>query len=631
MDPNVRTLVVDDNRQDRLLVVRELKRQFPDIRVTEIADGGQLAQALDGDDFGLVITDYQLRWSDGLAVLRGVKERYPECPVIMFTATGTEEVAVEAMKAGLDDYILKSPKHLVRLSASVRTALDRAEARQRVTELQTRLHSLLNRLNIGVFRSTDDGRLVESNPAFLRLLGVDTLEQAQALDLSAIYEGAAEQEGQVQPQPRELYLRRASGESVWVSVSVSRTMTQTGEAIVEGLVEDINRRKALEADLQRHAEQLAEAGRRKDEFLAVLAHELRNPLAPIRNALHILEQPAAPPDVAASARQMMGRQIRNLTRLIDDLLDVSRIARGKVELRKEPLDLAAVVSRTLEAARPRLEERRLEVDFALPPQPVSVEADPVRLEQVFANLLDNAAKFTEPGGRVGVRVEAPGGEALVRVTDTGAGIPPEMLQRIFEPFTHVDRSRSGASQWGLGIGLALVRSLTSLHGGAVEAHSGGPGQGSEFVVRLPLLRQETQASSPAGAAQESPAVGPLRVLVVDDSRDAADSLAMMLRLAGHDVRTAYGGPEALEVARQFRPRLALLDLGMPGMDGYEVARRLSRQSQAECPVLVALTGWGQEEDRRRSGEAGFQEHLVKPVEPDALARVMARIALAAGR
>jgi CheY-like chemotaxis protein len=323
---------------------------------------------------------------------------------------------------------------------------------------------------------------------------------------------------------------------------------------------------------------------------------------------------------------MMGRQIRNLTRLIDDLLDVSRIARGKIELHREALDLAALVARTLEGVRPRLEERRLGLDLAWPPHPVRVEADPVRLEQVFTNLLDNAAKFTEPGGRVGVRVETTEGEAVVRVSDTGVGIPPEMLGHIFEPFTHVERSRSGPSQWGLGIGLTLVRSLVVLHGGRVEAHSGGIGTGSEFVVRLPLMPEERPPEPAARAEDETLAGGPLRILVVDDSRDAADSLAILLRLAGHDVRTAYGGPEALQIAGHFRPRLVLLDLGMPGMDGYEVARRLRQGPSAAMTVLVALTGWGQDEDRRRSREAGFQHHLVKPVEPDALAKLVSLIA-----
>jgi PAS domain S-box-containing protein len=390
---------------------------------------------------------------------------------------------------------------------------------------------------------------------------------------------------------------------------------------------DITERQRLAEQLRQRAEQLAEADRRKDEFLAMLAHELRNPLAPIRNAAQVLRLlgPAGPE--LAYVRDVIERQVQHMARLVDDLLDVSRITRGKVQLRKEPIDLAGVLGRAVEAARPLLDARKHQLTVSVTPEPVRLEADPTRLAQVVANLLNNAAKYTEEGGRVWLSAETAGPELVLRVRDTGVGIPAEMLGKVFDLFTQVDRTLD-RSQGGLGIGLTLVKALVEMHGGSARAFSGGPGQGSEFVVRLPLLPERRQRRE---AREEGRGAAPpsRRVLVIDDNVDAAESLALLLRVSGHEVRTAHDGPAGLEAALAFRPEVVLLDIGLPGMNGYEVARRLRAAAELREVLLVALTGYGQEEDRRRSREAGFDRHLVKPAAPDELVAVLAGLEAAA--
>jgi signal transduction histidine kinase/ActR/RegA family two-component response regulator len=381
--------------------------------------------------------------------------------------------------------------------------------------------------------------------------------------------------------------------------------------------------ETLEQRVKERTEELHEAARRKDEFLAVLAHELRNPLAPIRNALEVLRL-AGRTGLAETEDQalleMMGRQLGHLARLVDDLLEVSRITRGKIQLRKERVALAVLVETALETSRPLLEAAGHHLTVSLPAQPVMLEADPVRLVQVLANLLNNAGKYTDPGERIALAAERSGDEVVVRVRDSGIGIPEEMLPRVFDMFTQVDRL-SGRAQGGLGIGLTVARSLVHLHDGTIEAHSGGPGQGSEFTVRLPVASEpppKPPGERPPGEDAQSRALSGRRVLIVDDNRDAAESLGLLLSCLGSKVRVVYDGPTALEATSSFRPAVVLLDIGMPGMDGYEVARRVRQQAALKGVTLIALTGWGQEEDRRRCRQAGFDHHLVKPVDVDAL-------------
>jgi CheY-like chemotaxis protein len=352
-----------------------------------------------------------------------------------------------------------------------------------------------------------------------------------------------------------------------------------------------------------------------------LAHELRNPLAPLRNALQIIR---FSPDRQAreQARTLMERQLGQMVRLVDDLMDVSRITRGKVELRKERVELAKVVQQAVETSRPLVEQMGHDLTLDVPPAPIFVNGDLTRLAQVFANLLNNAAKFTERGGRISLRVEQQGSEAVVTVRDTGVGIPAPMLPRVFEMFTQVDRSLE-RTQGGLGIGLSLVKGLVEMHGGGVEVRSAGPGTGSEFVVILPVVL--SQAGQQRGDEAERTPTAPTvrrRILVADDNRDSAYSLALLLKIMGNDTQTAHDGLEVLEVAASFRPEVILLDIGMPKLNGYETARRIRQQPWGRDVLLVAQTGWGQEDDKRLSKEAGFDVHLVKPVDPRALEKLL---------
>ncbi|MEO7774782.1 MAG: ATP-binding protein [Steroidobacteraceae bacterium] len=365
------------------------------------------------------------------------------------------------------------------------------------------------------------------------------------------------------------------------------------------------------------------AERRKDEFLATLAHELRNPLAPIRTGLQVLARGPmdAPPTIAI--REMMERQLSQLVRLIDDLLDVSRISSGKVVLQRRRVDLRNAVELALEASNPFVEAGHHELAVQWPTEPVWVHGDSSRLAQVVSNLINNAAKYTPDHGRIILSLSRENEDALVRVTDNGAGIPPEMLSEVFEMFTQIDRTLDRA-QGGLGIGLTLVRRLVELHGGRVSAESGGLGEGSSFTIRLPVISAPPTRQS--GAARSDAAVAPhtaLRLLIVDDNRDGADSLAMLLDVDGYDTRTAYTGPEALQIAAQFRPQVVLCDIGLPEMNGHEVARHLRANPINADMTLVALTGWGSAEDRRRSREAGFDHHLTKPVAPEAVEKMLA--------
>jgi CheY-like chemotaxis protein len=362
----------------------------------------------------------------------------------------------------------------------------------------------------------------------------------------------------------------------------------------------------------RAEEQLREADRRKDEFLALLAHELRNPLAPLRNGLQVMRLAGWTGEAADRARAMMERQLGHMVRLIDDLMDVSRISRNKMRLRRQRVLLSDAVAGAVETARPAIDQAGHEFAVALPPRPVYLDADLTRLAQVFANLLTNAAKYTEPGGRIWLTAEPRGAEVEVAVRDTGIGIPAESLTTIFDMFSQVDRSIE-RSTGGLGIGLALVKGLVEMHGGRVAADSGGPGAGSTFTVTLPVAAVAPPGEpgpGPDRAAERGPS---RRVLVVDDNRDSAASMASMLELVGHEVRTAHDGLDAVAIAGAFRPEVILMDVGMPRLNGLDATRRIREQPWGKDITVVALTGWGQEGDRARSRAAGCDGHLVKPV------------------
>ena len=373
------------------------------------------------------------------------------------------------------------------------------------------------------------------------------------------------------------------------------------------------------AERQKTEQQLRTADRRKDEFLATLGHELRNPLAPILNSLEILKLSGAFEDArTAPACAVMERQVHHLNRLVDDLLEVSRITRGIIEVKKEPLDLTAIVKAAVETSRPVLDSLRHQIRLDLEATRIYVAGDAVRLTQVFANLLNNAAKYTNHGGLITIASRREDGTAVISVRDNGIGISPNLLAQVFDMFMQVDRS-TRRSQGGLGIGLTLVKSLVAMHGGSVEARSEGPGLGSEFIVRLPLLEE---SSLPAEVTRRIAPLPQRRILIVDDSRDGGESLAMLLRVLGAEVALAHSGRQALECVTSFQPDVVLLDIGMPGMDGYEVARRIRSNPANRRMQLIALTGCGQDEDRQRSAAAGFNHHLVKPADVDQLRQLL---------
>jgi PAS domain S-box-containing protein len=471
-------------------------------------------------------------------------------------------------------------------------------------------------IDYGVWVCDPDGRNVYASESFLKLVG---LSQEQCSD-----EGWAEA---LHPDEAEATLaawrecartgrqwdvehrfRGADGRWHPVLARGVPVRDESGEiAAWAGINLDISRQKQVE-------EELRAADQRKDEFLATLAHELRNPLAPIRNSLSVLRLAGGGPGVER-VYDMMERQVDQMVRLVDDLLEVSRISRGKLALRRERVELGAVLRAAVETSRPLLEASRHRLEIELSDEPIALDADPVRLAQVFSNLLNNAAKYTDAGGRITLRARRTGDAAVIAVRDDGVGIPTDRLGEVFDLFQQVDGS-AGRAQGGLGIGLTLVRRLVELHGGRVEARSEGPGTGSEFVVTLPLAGEAERADAGGDAPAASPPErlhGPHRVLVVDDNVDAGESLELLLRVLGVEAQLVHDGEAALEALDGFEPAMVLLDLGMPGMDGYEVARRIRERRPEGRPLVIALTGWGQPEDRRRTREAGFDDHLVKPV------------------
>lgn len=522
--------------------------------------------------------------------------------------------------------VYREANHTELILLAIEDITDLKREQQRRQEAEVNFTSLVENIeDHAIFTLDPDGRISSWNVAAREILGY-TEEEALGQPFFVVFTEEDRESGLPEHELREAretgrrdderWHVRKGGERFWALGIVTPMHDSEGRHIgYSKILRDMTERK-------RHEEELRAADRRKDEFLAVLAHELRNPLAPLRTALEVMRGGGA--DIEAE-RSLAVRQVRHMARLIDDLMDIARISRGKVELRKEPLELCEMVRRAAESARTAIEERGHTLTVSLPDEPIVLEGDPTRLEQVIWNLLNNAGKYTEPGGQIDVSVGRDGEKAVLRVQDTGIGIEPGMLDRIFDPFTQA-RDRHGRHREGLGLGLNLVRSLVELHGGTIEAHSEGLGAGSEFVVRLPALR--------AGKGRTGPATGPppeaqgppprRRILIVDDNVDSAVVMGKMLsRFHGQEVEVAHDGHAALEVARSFGPEVVLLDIGLPGMDGFEVARRLRGDLGLGRTVLVALTGWGQAEDRRRSQEAGFDHHLVKPVEPEDIVRLLA--------
>jgi PAS domain S-box-containing protein len=622
-----RVLVADDNADMRRYVLRLLAGEYA---VEAVPDGAAALEAVRRQTPDLILSDVMMPRLDGFGLLQALRAdpHTAGVPVILLSARAGEESRVEGMQAGADDYLVKpfsARELLARVSAHLQMARLRREASESLRASEQRFQSFMNHSPTTAFIKDGEGRYVFVNR---------TLERQFARPLAG---WVGKTDFDLFP-PEEARLLRQNDLSVLTSRKTGRfeevstrpdgprhylsfkfpLQDRDGSWLLAGMSIDITEQKQAE-------EALRQANRRKDEFLAMLAHELRNPLAPIRNALQVLKMARLDGATAERTREIMERQVHHLVRLVDDLLDVSRVMRGKVELRKEPVELASVVARAVETAQGLIEAQGQELTIRLPDESLPLDADPVRLAQVVGNLLTNAAKYTDSDGRISLTARREGGQAVLCVRDTGIGIPPDMLPKVFDLFVQVDHATTKA-QGGLGIGLTLVKSLVEMHGGTVEAHSPGPGEGSEFVVRLPLLTREQDPPGKKEAGdQPQPHSSGRRLLVVDDNRDAAESLALLLRLQGHEVRVAHDGRAALEMVSSYRPEMIFLDIGMPGMDGYEVARRLKQMAGMPGVRLAALTGWGQQEDRRRTSQAGFDYHLVKPVEPEALEELLATL------
>jgi len=623
-------VLADDNADLREYARRLLSEHY---EVHGVADGQAALDAARELHPDLIVSDVMMPRLDGFGLIRAVRAdpQLRAIPIILLSARAGEESRIEGLHSGADDYLVKpfsARELLVRAGTLVRSA----DLRRRAEEARTQFETLLNEAPIGVFLIDEEFRIAAVNPVALPLIGDST--ELVGRDFEAVMQAAWPAEpareivrrfhktlhtGEPHYVPEFVAVRKDRQVLEYYEWQINRIPLPGGRRGVVCYFRDI-------AKSVRAREALQEADSRKDEFLATLSHELRNPLAPLRSSLEIVRRvtSGAPPS-ANAALDIMDRQLSHLVRLVDDLLEVSRITRGQVELRREHVRLDAAINSAIETSEPLIRAGNHRLIVSLPDEPLLLDADPVRLAQIFANLLNNAAKYSDKGGQIEVTARRDGDDALVAIRDSGDGIAPDQLNKLFDIFTRGERS-SRRNQSGLGIGLALVRRLTEMHGGRVEATSEGVGKGSCFSVRLPLTARNVTAARKM--RPDAANIASLGVLVVDDNRDAAESLAMLLRTTGADVHVAHDGPAALEEFELREPHVVLLDIGMPDMDGYEVARRLREISNPQRVAIVALTGWGQDEDRQRVRAAGFDHHLVKPVELASLQALLTSLAAA---
>lgn len=613
-------LVADDNADMRDYLVRLLSPRF---HVEAVRDGHAALAAALARRPDVIVSDVMMPGLDGFQLIAALRtrEQTRHVPIILLSARAGEEARVEGLHAGADDYLVK-PFAARELVARVETQLVRAKMRALEDVMAARLASVFAQAPVGIAILRGPEHVFEfANPFYRELVG------GRSLVGQPIRSALPELAGQgIYELLDDVYTSGSPhlGRSVRVVLQRQRATAEETffDFVYQPLVED-ERIQGIAvvcfdvSELTIARREAESANRAKDEFLAMLGHELRNPLAPIVTALALMR--ANNVTQAERERTIIERQVRHLVTLVDDLLDVSRIARGKVQLKRARVDLADVVGKAIEMTSPAIEQRRHALNAELA-RGLVVEGDPGRLAQVFANLLTNAAKYTEPGGAIGIRAARDGSEAIVSVADSGRGIEADMLPIIFDLFTQ-ERQEIDRSQGGLGLGLAIVKSLVQAHHGSVEARSEGKGRGAEFTIRLPLASLASDlASQSADGARPPPAAPSLRVLVVDDNVDAAELLADSLRALGHVARTAFDGPRAMQAAAEFAPDVALLDLGLPVMDGYELARSLRAPSRTGPRIaLAAITGYGREVDRTRTRRAGFDEHFVKPIDLERLA------------
>lgn len=557
-------------------------------------------------------------------------ERLDEEPAIIERLVRGETIehfeTVRIAKSGkrLDISLTISPVRdntgkIIAASKVARDITDRNRAQQALRESEERFRFLAEMIPSIVWTAAPDGTLTYANRRWFDYSGMSPEQDPRGRSELALhpddYERCmvawAEAVRTGKDFQIEVRNRRHDGVYRWFMTRAVPLRDGLGQIISWfGVTTDIHDQKEMQEHLQ-------DVDRRKDEFLATLAHELRNPLAPIRNSLQFLRLAGNDQAASEQAADIIDRQVNHLVRLVDDLLEVSRITRGKIELRKERVDLASIIGSAVETSRPLIEAARHRLEVSLPSEPAMLDADTVRVSQVISNLLNNAAKYTEAGGQIWLVAQADTREVVISVRDNGVGIPPDMLPHVFEMFTQADRSLS-RSQGGLGIGLTLSRSLVELHGGSILARSPGAGRGSEFVVRLPRAvvdRSQKEVDAGEDLHENGQKSSGRRILIVDDNIDSAESLGLWLKLVGHEVKLVHEGLTAVEAARVFQPDVILLDIGLPDIDGYEVAERLKRELGLDGVRLIALTGYGQDEDRQHCYDAGFDEHLIKPVDP----------------
>lgn len=628
-------LLIDDNPDDRLLVLRELSREFPHLRTQEIKDARDFNQALDKGEFNLVITDYQLRWTNGLEILHAVKDRYPQCPIIMFTGTGSEEIAVQAMKAGLDDYVIKSPSHYLRLASAVRLVWERSQQRLALEESEKRYRRLFEGVPVGLYRISTEGKFIDANHALVQMLGYDS--KTQLLDRAALNrhlstEARNQWEVQLQDQGMvkdlETQLKRQDDTLIWVrhSARAIGDRDRHQPLYYEGALEDITAQKEAEAERsklltsEREARATAESANRiKDEFLATLSHELRTPLNAMLGWMQLLRNGDLGAEQTQKALEIIERNAKAQAQLIEDLLDVSRIIRGKITLNARPLPLKNVIGAALDTVSLAAETKQVKIEKDYADENLQVYGDPERLQQVIWNLLVNGIKFTPEGGKIVLNMQAQGDKVILKVSDTGIGIDPEVVPFLFDRFRQAEgsnRRRHG----GLGLGLAIVRHLVELHGGSVTAASAGLNQGATFTLTLPALRasssRDTDFEAESPYIPKSNVLSHVKVLLVEDNEDTREFLALMLEEYGAIAISASSAREAIRLYTEESPDIMVSDIGMPEMNGYDLIRILrDRSPKGKLPIpAIALTAYARQEDVNQALEAGFIAHFPKPID-----------------